>query len=129
MLRQNSPARGFVQIWQFSGSHSDYFLPRVRFSCCFTATSACALQAASLKKCTHTTFVPNFAYRTKHLMLQSMCFCPFCRMSYTTCNHAQGTGMKPSPWSLAGNGSCAQNSPKGISCHLSEDFWRRKEAK
>ena len=54
-LRQNSPARGFVQIWQFSGSPSDFSLPRVRFSCCFTATSACALQAASLKKCTHKT--------------------------------------------------------------------------
>ena len=85
ILRQNSPARGFVQIWQFSGSPSDYFLLRVRFSCCFTATSACALQAASLKKCTHTTFVPNFAYRTKHLTLQSMCFadfvaCPTCKV-------------------------------------------------
>ena len=48
---RNSPAWGFVQIWQFSDTFSDYFLPRVRLSC-FTATNACALQAASLKKCT-----------------------------------------------------------------------------
>ena len=81
----------------------------------YSIYSACALQAASLKKCMHTTFVANFAYRTKHLTLQSICFCRFCRMSYV-----QGTGMKPSPRSLAANGSCIQNLSKEISCHLSE---------
>ena len=54
--------------------------------------------------------VANFAYRGKHVTLQSTCLCPFWLVF-----HVQGTGLKPSLESLVANGGCVQKSLKGSS--------------
>ena len=54
--------------------------------------------------------VANFAYHGKYLTLQSRCLCPFWLVFYV-----QGSGLKQSLQSLAGNGGCVQKSLKGSS--------------
>ena len=55
------------------------FFPRVRFYCLFAATSVCAMQSATLKKCTHTIFVATSEHRRKEVTLRSTYLCLFRR--------------------------------------------------